>query len=166
MTLSSYLKSLKIKDLKSRTTCFLIKENQILLGQKTEGIGKGNYIGIGGKQEKDESLEDTVKRELKEEINVSAIHFSQMAKLDFYFQTKPGWNQRVYVHLCDKWKSEPKESEEIKPVWVDIDKIPYNKMWEDALFYLPFILKGKKVEAEFLYNDNNIVIDCNSRIYT
>jgi len=165
MTLKTYLAHLETKDLKARTTCFLHKGDKILLGLKKEGIGEGYYVGIGGKQEKGETLKQTVKRELAEEINVTAIKFRLMATLNFYFIQRKEWNQKVHAFICDKWKGEISGSEEIEPQWFKINALPFDKMWEDALFYLPFIVRNKRVEADFLYNSKDKVVDCRSKIY-
>lgn len=50
MKLENYLKSLK-RPLSPRTITFLIKNNNVLLGFKKKGFGKGNWLGIGGKVE-------------------------------------------------------------------------------------------------------------------
>ncbi|MFC1780474.1 8-oxo-dGTP diphosphatase [Patescibacteria group bacterium] len=158
MTLDEYLKNTSSK-LKARTTCFLIDGDRILLGKKLEGIGKGFYVGIGGKQKKSESLEETLKRELDEETSVIPVKFEQVATLNFYFIENSKWNQKVYVYLCEKWKGDPVETSEIKPVWFNITKIPFDEMWEDALYYLPYVLRRKVVIGDFLYDGENRVVD-------
>jgi len=45
----------------------------------------------------------------------------------------------------------PVESEEMKPEWFDIDKIPYHEMWEDDKIWLPRVLNGEYIEYEFIY---------------
>jgi ADP-ribose pyrophosphatase YjhB (NUDIX family) len=158
MTLSEYLKNTS-SNLKARTSCFLLDGDKILLGKKLEGIGEGYYVGVGGKQKKGESLEETLKRELDEEISVTPVKFGQVATLNFYFIENSKWNQKVYVYLCEKWKGEPIETSEIKPVWFDVSEIPFNEMWEDALYYLPYILREKVVIDDFLYDGENRVVD-------
>jgi 8-oxo-dGTP diphosphatase/2-hydroxy-dATP diphosphatase len=46
---------------------FIVQGDQILLGLKKRGFGKGNWIGIGGKQETEEIIEQTAGREFAEE---------------------------------------------------------------------------------------------------
>jgi mutator protein MutT len=163
MDLENYLKTVK-DELRARTTCFLREAENILLGEKKEGFGEGYYIGIGGKQERGESLEETLRRELKEEICIVPEKFEQVATLNFYFLANVDWNQKVYVYLCNRWEGNPCETDEIKPEWFSIRSIPFDKMWEDAIYYLPFILKGKVVDGEFLYDRNNRVVDSRLKI--
>ena len=31
----------------------------------------------------------------------------------------------------NKWEGEPEESEEMKPIWFNVEEIPYDQMWQD-----------------------------------
>ena len=91
--LSKYLQK-NIPTLKPRVTCLLLKNNRVLLGQKKEGIGRGNYISIGGKPIRGESLVQAARREVQEEIGVLIEDVYRVADLEFYFtKTKDdsGW---------------------------------------------------------------------------
>lgn len=138
-----------------RAVGLLTRDQQILLGRKQEGIGEGNYVAIGGKQDPGETIEETLVREMSEEINVQVKSFQLVAQNTFVFPNKPDWDQTVYAYLCDKWVGTPVETAEMQPLWVDIDKIPFDKMWGDARFWYPLILEGKKVKTVFTYSPNN-----------
>lgn len=47
---------------KQLTLLFPLRENQVLLGYKKRGFGKGWWNGFGGKVKSDESVEDAAKR--------------------------------------------------------------------------------------------------------
>lgn len=145
--------------MKQATLLFLLKDNQILLAMKKRGFGQGRWNGVGGKPKENENILDTAIRETQEEIGVIPENISQVATLDFYFQNKPEWNQQVLVFITNDWEGEPSESEEMKPQWFDIDKIPFESMWPDDQFWLPQILSGKKIQAKFTFGDNDIVLD-------
>jgi len=75
--------------------------------------------------------------------------------LDFYFPQVPqdfNWNQTVHVFVVEDWEGEPEESEEMLPRWFKFDEIPLSKMWDDDKFWLPHVLQGKKLKAEFVFN--------------
>ncbi len=62
------------------TLLLLRKGNQILLAMKKRGFGAGKFNGVGGKLEENETLEDAMLRETKEEIDViptkkEIVHF-------------------------------------------------------------------------------------------
>jgi ADP-ribose pyrophosphatase YjhB (NUDIX family) len=145
--------------MRQTTLLFLVKDNQILLAMKKRGFGQGNWNGVGGKPEPNEKIENTAVRETQEEINVTPKNISEVATLDFYFKDKPEWNQQVLVFVSNDWEGDPSESEEMKPQWFDKNNLPFESMWPDDPFWLPLVLSGKKIQAEFTFGENNIILN-------
>lgn len=146
--------------LRQATLCFLLKDNQILLAMKKRGFAEGKWNGAGGKPANiDKDIEATAIRETFEEIGVIPKSLQQMAVLNFYFLDKSEWSQQVIVYTTKKWMGNPSESEEMAPKWFDINEIPYDQMWEDDKFWLPQILKGIKIEANFLFNKEQKMLE-------
>lgn len=153
--------------LKQATLLFLIKDNEILLAMKKRGFGVGRLNGVGGKPEGNESIEQTAIRECQEEIRVTPRNIKQVATLEFYFpDSKSDWNQRVFVYFCTEWQSDPEETEEMKPSWIKIKDIPYTQMWADDKYWLPKVIDGDYVDAEFHFDDNDGVLDYKVKIKT
>jgi 8-oxo-dGTP pyrophosphatase MutT (NUDIX family) len=142
------------------TLLFLRKDNQVLLGLKKRGFGVDKYNGIGGKVNPGELIEEATIRECEEEIGVTPLDISQVAIIQF-FQV-PWKNNRVdtevHVYECTHWTGEPKESEEMKPQWFPIKDVPYNKMWDDDQYWLPRVLAGEHLQAEFIFDERAKVI--------
>ena len=40
------------------------------------------------------------------------------------------------------------------PKWFKHEDLPYNAMWSDAIHWMPNILMGEKLYAEFYFDDN------------
>lgn len=160
MTIGEYKLTLR-KPLRPRAICFLMRGDEILLGRKKEGFGKGNWVGVGGKVEEGETIEQGVVRELQEEIGVKATNLEKIAVLNFYFPyvDDESWNQRVHAFISNSWEGEPKETEEISPQWFNKNEIPLNGMWDDARHWLHDALDGKRLSAEFIINDQLKVAD-------
>lgn len=138
------------------TLVFLDKpsEKQVLLAMKKRGFGEGKWNGVGGKLQDGESLEDAAVREAEEEIGViiNPADLRTVAVIDFEFDGKSDFNQRVHTFFTEQWTGEPEESEEMKPQWYAYDAIPYESMWIDDIHWLPRVLAGEKLTARFLFN--------------
>ncbi len=145
---------MKIK-LKS-THCFLVKKDKVLLGMKKRGFGMGKWNGIGGKkQRQDKTIVDTFIRETEEEIRVTPLKYKLMAKIKFIWENNPEWNQIASIFVATKWRGKPTETEEEKPKWWPINKLPFYSMWEDDPSWLPFVLSGKFVRAKYIFDKNS-----------
>ena len=152
--------------MKNTTLLFLIKKEggritDICLAMKKRGFGAGRYNGVGGKVEADESIEDAVVREAKEEVGVDVVPSSlqKVAELTFTFPHNPSFDQVVHTFFTTTWQGEPIESEEMKPQWYKVSDIPYTSMWPDDIFWLPKVLEGIFVTASFTFGENDIILD-------
>lgn len=155
--------------LRKTTLAYLIREGEVLLAMKKKGFGQNKLNGIGGKvqEEKGETLEEALIRETMEEIGVKPLSWQRQAILKFFFPEAPedqDWNQEVHVFLIDQWQGEPKESEEMRPKWTPINKIPYSKMWADDPYWFPKVLAKKNVRGEFSFNSQGEVIQHSVKI--
>ena len=52
----------------------------------------------------------------------------------------------------------------MKPRWFFIDKIPFDKMWDDDKFWLSLVLEGRKLKANFIFKEGEIVSSYNIEI--
>ena len=118
---------------------------------KKRGFGVGRWNGFGGKLEENETIEVAAKREMLEEIGIESNELNKVGILDFEFENDPKILE-VHIFHITKFSGEPKETEEMKPEWFDVDKIPYNQMWSDDIYWLPMLLSGKKFRGKFLFD--------------
>lgn len=142
------------------TVGYIYRHDQVLLGIRKRvsfGLGEQLIAGIGGKLEKNETDEEALRREFIEEINVKILSSKNMGKVAYLFPHKPKWNQIVSVFLIDKWQSEPKETDDIQPLWFKKAELPNNRMWPDNLYTIPLILSGKRIHGTFLYNEEGSI---------
>lgn len=139
-----------------RTLLFLIKDDQILLAMKKRGFGAGRWNGVGGKIEQGETIEQALVRECQEEISVTPLAWKKVAELDFVQDaTTEPWHMYVHAYLSYEWEGEPLESEEMRPQWFLVDKIPYDDMWDDDKYWLPKVLDGQLLYGEFVFDEND-----------
>ncbi|MDF2634647.1 MAG: hydrolase [Pelosinus sp.] len=141
----------------STTLCFLIRDNEILLGMKKTGFGQGKYNGFGGKIKQGETVLQATVRELEEEsgILVEEEQLEHVGILDFIFPASPQLRHDVHIFLARSWQGEPLETEEMRPQWFLHSAIPYAQMWQDDIFWLPKVLAGETIKGSVVFAENN-----------
>lgn len=126
---------------------------------KKRGFGEGKYNGAGGKVEAGETIVQAASRELGEEtgIVIASEKLEARGVLHFHFDGKPEWDQDVNVFVAHGYTGSFEETEEMKPEWFDIDKIPFDAMWEDDPYWLPRVIEGESVEFEFYFDKDGFI---------
>lgn len=126
---------------------------------KKRWFGEGKRNWAGGKQVDWETIEQTAIREFQEEtwVEISQENLIPQWILHFYRPHKPEWHQTVHVFVWKEFTWEPTETEEMKPQWRDINKIPYEHMWEDDIIWLPRLIWQEKFEYEFTFDEKNTI---------
>ena len=145
------------------TLLFLIKRengevSSVCLAMKKKRFGAGKWNGAGGKVEPGETVEEAAIRETKEEIGVEPRGITKVAELTFHHPHNPGLDQIVHAYISESWLGEPRESEEMRPEWFKAEEIPFSQMWADDKHWLPLVLEGKLVRADFSF-DGDAMLD-------
>lgn len=133
---------------------------QILLGMKKRGFGAGKWNGFGGKVEPGESIENAAKREMREEADIELASVEKIGVLDFSWRDNPEILE-VHIFRGKEFSGEPKESDEMKPQWFHVNKIPFHAMWADDKHWMPFFLANKKFNGNFVFDKDNNVLEHN-----
>jgi 8-oxo-dGTP diphosphatase len=150
--------------MRSTTLCLPVQGKpveRILLGMKKTGFGCGKYNGFGGKLENGETPVAAAVRELAEECGIIAkeTELKAAGALTFLFPANPELDHDVQLYIIEEWQGQPQETAEMKPVWFAVADIPYDEMWADDSYWLPAVLKGKKVSGEVYFADDNETVD-------
>lgn len=137
------------------TLLYIIKDGKILLAEKKRGFGAGKLNGVGGKIEPGESEVQGMLRECREEIGVTPINLEQRAVLHFdLFYKGEKEKEDTYVFVASDYSGELVESEEMKPSWYDINKLPFERMFSDDELWLNSLIEGKIFEANIVMDEN------------
>lgn len=117
---------------------------EVLLGRKRRCLGEGRTVAPGGKLEPGESPVDAAVRELEEEVGLraAAADLEPRGSLDYAFPHRPEWSQRSHVFVCRRWAGEVVPSSELAASFVPLDDVPFERMWDDARFWLPAVLRS------------------------
>jgi 8-oxo-dGTP diphosphatase len=126
---------------------------QVLLGRKKRGLGTGHFVGLGGKFEEGETEQDAIVREIEEEsgVRVQGADLDRRGDLYYLFPHRDDWSQRSTVFVVTRWSGDPSPSDELDPVWFDLEALPLDEMWDDAKHWLPAVLVGGHVSHEFVF---------------
>ena len=141
------------------TLLLIVKDNKILLGEKKRGWRQGVFNGFGGKVESGETFDEAMIRETIEEVDIIPTKWEKVAIHNFEVYLKGELTNLIcHTYLATEFEGEAQESDEMRPQWFDLDKIPYGKMWTDDIYWLPCILRGEKLITYFEFDEDNNVL--------
>jgi 8-oxo-dGTP diphosphatase len=137
------------------TLLFVVREGQILLIEKKRGLGAGKINGPGGRIESGEDPRDAAVREVREELRVTPTGVTERGEL--LFQFVDGHSIHGHVFSAEDCDGRPEETDEATPLWTPLDAIPYDRMWRDDRYWLPFLLRGFWFSGRFLFDGDNMI---------
>lgn len=138
------------------TLCYIEKDHQYLMLHrisKKNDINKDKWIGVGGHFEKDESPEDCLLREVKEETGLTLTSYKFRGLVTFI----SGNDETEYMSLftADGFEGEMIECDEGHLEWVDIDKIPELNLWEGDKIFFQLLAEDREFFSLKLVYDGN-----------
>lgn len=150
------------------TLCYITRGDEVLMlhrVKKENDINKDKWIGIGGKFEGEESPDECLLREVREETGLTLTSWKCRGVVTFLNDSYPG--EFMYLFTADGYEGSLKECDEGNLKWVSrrfLDDLPtwegdhifLNLLWQDAPFFLltlrysgdrllEAILDGKKI---------------------
>ncbi len=141
--------------------CYIEKDNKYLMLHRTKkenDINKGKWLGIGGKFERDESPEQCLKREVKEETGLNVLSYDFRGIVTFNYNTdEPLF---MYLYTCKNFSGEVKDGycDEGELKWVEKPKVLDLNLWEGDKIFLKLLDKEKRFFYLTLdYEDDNLV---------
>jgi len=142
----------------TRTCLCLIRRTtpagpEVLLGLKKTGFGQGRWVNLGGHIEPGEKAAAAAVREVEEEsgLVVSADVLQHVASIEFRFPWRPSWDQTAEVYLTATFAGEAAESDEIAPRWYPEGELPFDRMWDDARYWMPRVLAGEHLAVRITF---------------
>lgn len=105
---------------------FIFKDGKFLMGQRRNAHGDGSWSVPGGHLEYGESFEDTARREVKEETNLSIKNIRFGAVTNDYFQEESKHYVTIWM-LSDYDSGEVTITEPDKFIqmkWLDFESLP------------------------------------------
>jgi len=137
------------------TLLFVVRGAEILLIEKKRGHGAGKVNGPGGKIDPGESPLECAVRETEEELHISVRDARKVGELWFQMSDYP--SILCHVFIGSDFTGTPTETDEAVPLWMPLDAIPYDRMWEDDRHWLPLVLGGRSILGKFVFDGESMV---------
>lgn len=138
------------------TLVYLLHGESVLLIRKLRGHGAGKVNAPGGRVEAGESVEACAIREVAEEVGVRVQALELRARLR-YEDPEEGLAMEGFAFVSSEFQGTPARTAEADPFWCRTDKIPYDEMWENDHIWLPRVLLGERIRADFRFCRNRLV---------
>lgn len=125
------------------TLCYIEKENKYLMMhriKKEKDINKDKWIGVGGHFEKDESPEECLLREVKEETGLTLTSYRFRGLITFISDQ---WNtEYMCLYTADGYEGElVSDCREGTLEWVDKSQLEELNLWEGDYIFLDLLEK-------------------------
>ncbi len=125
------------------TLCYIEKDDSYLMLhriKKEHDINKDKWIGIGGHFEADESPDDCVVREAKEETGLTLTSYRLRGVLTFLCDDITDYY--IFLYTADGFEGELKNCNEGMLEWVAKDKISSLHLWEGDLIFFQLLAEN------------------------
>ena len=127
------------------TLCYIEKDGSYLMlhrVKKDKDVNKDKWIGVGGHFEKNESPEECLLREVKEETGLTLTSWKFRGILTFIAE---GWPMEyICLFTADGFTGELKACDEGTLEWVKKEDVFKLNLWEgDKIFHRLLGLQGK-----------------------
>lgn len=141
------------------TLCYIEKENKYLMLHRTKkenDLNEGKWIGVGGKFEKDETPEECLLREVREETGLTLTRYKLRAVITF--RSDKWETEYMYLFTADEFTGELMDCSEGELEWVDKDKILNLNIWEgDKIFLKKMIEEDHFFTLKVVYEGDKLV---------
>ena len=119
------------------TQCYIEKDGKYLMLHRTvkeNDVNKDKWIGVGGHFEEDESPEECLLREVKEETGYTLTAWKFHGIVTFISGT--GITEYMWVYSATGFTGEPIECDEGELAWVEKDRLEELELWEGDKIFL------------------------------
>lgn len=143
------------------TLCYIEQENSYLMlhrVKKQVDVNKDKWIGVGGHFEKDESPDECLLREVKEETGLTLESWKFRGLITFVCE---GWNtEYMCLYTADKFYGEIKECDEGELVWVPKNQLNTLNLWEGDKIFFRLLEEREDLFTMKLVYEGDVLKEC------
>ena len=126
------------------TLCYIEKDGSYLMMHRTkkeQDENAGKWIGIGGHMKEDETPEECVRREIREETGLTVEDLKLRGILTFIL---PAWgNELTFLYTASTKEEVSRECSEGILKWIPVDEVMGLPLWEGDRKFLPLLKEEK-----------------------
>lgn len=127
--------------MQNTTLCYIEHDNKYLMLHRTKkenDLNEGKWIGVGGKFEQDETPEECLLREVKEETGLTLTKYRLRAVITFLSDK---WEtEYMYLFTANAFTGTLTDCNEGELKWIDKEKVPELNIWEGDQIFLQKLL--------------------------
>ena len=142
-----------------KTTLIYIEQDDKYLmlhrNKKKNDINKDKWIGVGGHVEENETVDECVVREVKEETNLDLISFKLHGEVLFVLN---GYEELMYVYTSKEFKGVLKECNEGTLEWINKNEVLNLPIWEGDKLIFDLMKKDEYFKLKLVY-ENDILVN-------
>ena len=135
-------------------TCYIEKDNKWLMlyrNKKKNDINENKWIGVGGHIEINETPDEALIREVKEETNLDIISYKLLGIIYFRFKNV---REKMYVYLTKDFKGELSDCNEGTLEYIDKNDVLSLNLWDGDRIFIKDIFNDRYFEYIMEYNDD------------
>lgn len=135
----------------------------LLRNKKKIDINKNKWIGVGGKFEADESPEECLLREVKEETGLTLTEYKMRGIITFISDE---WEtEYMYLYTAGKFEGNIMECDEGELKWIPKDELFDLNLWEGDKVFLKMLIENSPFFSMKLVYTGNTLKDIQTKIY-
>lgn len=143
------------------TLCYIEKDGKYLMLhriKKKNDVNKDKWIGVGGHFEADETPEECVMREVKEETGYTLTSYKYRGLVTFV--SGNGVTEYMSLFTADGFEGEQIPCNEGTLEWVDKDKVNDLNIWEgDKIFFTLLNQGGPFFSLKLVYDGGDKLVE-------
>ena len=143
------------------TLCYIEREGKYLMLHRTvkkNDVNKDKWIGVGGHFEADETPEECVLREVKEETGYTLTSYKYRGLVTFI--SGNGVTEYMSLFTADGFEGEEIPCNEGTLEWVDKDKVNDLNIWEgDKIFFTLLNQGGPFFSLKLVYDGGDKLVE-------
>jgi len=144
--------------IKETVLAYIEKNNSYLMllrNKKKHDINANKWIGVGGHLEKDETPEDALIREIKEETGLDVISYSKKGLIHFNYDDI---SELMHLYVVNDYKGELIECDEGTLKWIKKSDLFSLELWEGDKIFLKKLLNNEPYfELELNYLKDKLI---------